>query len=140
MSSQHDTITVFGAGYVGLVSGVCLASAGHPVTVLDIDESKLDALVALGITIVERKDILDFAELVRSLAEFQDDEEVYELHPVVQLVQMLVERSDMVNYAPYWYSQRLDWPGHVPSSVVMTSGTDEPVVEGGDPSYILWVV
>lgn len=40
----HDRITVFGAGYVGLVSGVCLASAGHPVTVLDVDESKLVSL------------------------------------------------------------------------------------------------
>ncbi len=80
----------------------------------------------LGITIVERKDIVDFAELVANLAQFQDDEEVYELHPVIQLVQMLVERSDMVNYAPYWYSQPLDYPGHTPSSVVMTSGTEDP--------------
>ncbi|MEZ4319879.1 MAG: hypothetical protein R3F61_20380 [Myxococcota bacterium] len=79
----------------------------------------------LGITIVERKDIVDFAELVKTLARFQDDEEVYELHPVVQLVQMLVERTDMVNYAPYWFSEPLDWPGHVPSSVVMTSGTED---------------
>jgi UDPglucose 6-dehydrogenase len=39
-----ESITVFGAGYVGLVTGVCLASAGHDVTVLDIDREKLDAL------------------------------------------------------------------------------------------------
>ncbi len=44
MSAQQDRITVFGAGYVGLVSGVCLASGGHPVTVLDVDETKLDSL------------------------------------------------------------------------------------------------
>lgn len=43
---MRDDITVFGAGYVGLVSGVCLASVGHTVRILDVDESKLDSLRA----------------------------------------------------------------------------------------------
>ena len=43
---QASRITVFGAGYVGLVSGVCLAASGHLVTVLDVDESKLESLRA----------------------------------------------------------------------------------------------
>lgn len=34
-------ITVAGTGYVGLVTGVCLASKGHQVTCLDIDEEKV---------------------------------------------------------------------------------------------------
>ena len=42
MQSRH--VTVFGAGYVGLVTGVCLAAAGHRVTVLDVDEDKLARL------------------------------------------------------------------------------------------------
>ena len=33
-------IGVIGAGYVGLVTGACLASMGHQVTLRDIDESK----------------------------------------------------------------------------------------------------
>jgi UDPglucose 6-dehydrogenase len=37
-------VTVFGAGYVGLVTGACLASSGHRVTVLEIDERKLRSL------------------------------------------------------------------------------------------------
>src|SRR5512133_237342 len=41
---QPQGITVFGAGYVGLVAGVCLSSSGHSVTVLDVDERKLDSL------------------------------------------------------------------------------------------------
>jgi UDPglucose 6-dehydrogenase len=41
---QPRDTTVFGAGYVGLVTGACLASAGHRVTVIDVDESKLAAL------------------------------------------------------------------------------------------------
>lgn len=34
-------ITVAGTGYVGLVTGVCLASKGHRVTCVDIDEEKI---------------------------------------------------------------------------------------------------
>jgi UDPglucose 6-dehydrogenase len=37
-------VTVFGAGYVGLVTGACLADVGHRVEVLDIDRSKLKSL------------------------------------------------------------------------------------------------
>jgi UDPglucose 6-dehydrogenase len=37
-------VTVFGAGYVGLVTGACLAEAGHRVQVLDVDRSKLETL------------------------------------------------------------------------------------------------
>jgi len=39
-------VTVFGAGYVGLVTGACLASVGHRVQVLDVDRSKLEMLDA----------------------------------------------------------------------------------------------
>ncbi len=39
-----EHVTIFGAGYVGLVTGVCLASSGHDVTVLDVDEDKLALL------------------------------------------------------------------------------------------------
>ena len=41
MSSR---VGVIGAGYVGLVTGVCLASMGHRVTLRDIDELKVAAL------------------------------------------------------------------------------------------------
>jgi UDPglucose 6-dehydrogenase len=37
-------IGVIGAGYVGLVTGVCLASLGHTVTLRDIDAGKVQAL------------------------------------------------------------------------------------------------
>lgn len=37
-------ITVAGTGYVGLVTGVCLAEHGHHVTCLDIDEAKIETM------------------------------------------------------------------------------------------------
>ena len=37
-------ITVVGTGYVGLVSGTCLAEVGHDVTCIDIDEKKIENL------------------------------------------------------------------------------------------------
>lgn len=37
-------IGIFGAGYVGLVTGACLADLGHEVTVRDIVPEKIDAL------------------------------------------------------------------------------------------------
>ena len=37
-------ITIFGSGYVGLVTGTCLADSGNEVTCIDIDQSKIEAL------------------------------------------------------------------------------------------------
>ena len=37
-------ITVYGSGYVGLVTGTCLAEAGHHVVCVDVDPVKIEAL------------------------------------------------------------------------------------------------
>ena len=46
-------VTVVGTGYVGLVTGVCLAHSGHDVTCVDIDPSKVESLSAGTSTIYE---------------------------------------------------------------------------------------
>ena len=55
-------ITMIGAGYVGLVSGTCFADFGHSVTCVDLDQSKIDALLAGVMPIYEP----GLAELVAS--------------------------------------------------------------------------
>lgn len=37
-------ITVFGSGYVGLVTGACLADVGNHVVCMDVDQNKIDQL------------------------------------------------------------------------------------------------
>lgn len=46
-------ISIIGTGYVGLVSGSCLADKGHTVTCVDVDEEKIKKLKNLEIPIYE---------------------------------------------------------------------------------------
>ncbi len=47
-------LSVVGCGYVGLVTGACLAKAGHEVICTDIDEERIAQLQAGGVPIYER--------------------------------------------------------------------------------------
>lgn len=46
-------ITIFGSGYVGLVTGVCLAEVGNRVLCIDVDPRKIDLLNSGGVPIYE---------------------------------------------------------------------------------------
>ena len=46
-------VTIFGTGYVGLVTGACLADVGNHVLCVDIDEAKIQGLEAGRIPIYE---------------------------------------------------------------------------------------
>lgn len=46
-------VTIFGTGYVGLVTGTCLAEVGNDVLCVDVDQSKIDLLNRGGIPIYE---------------------------------------------------------------------------------------
>lgn len=47
-------LSVVGCGYVGLVTGACLAEAGHDVVCTDIDKERIAQLQAGGVPIYER--------------------------------------------------------------------------------------
>ena len=44
LKPDNANVAVIGAGYVGLVTGVCLAKLGHEVVLIDIDEDKIQAV------------------------------------------------------------------------------------------------
>ena len=46
-------LTIFGSGYVGLVTGACMAETGNDVLCIDIDQAKIDRLNAGDIPIYE---------------------------------------------------------------------------------------
>lgn len=46
-------VTIVGSGYVGLVTGACLAELGNHVLCLDVDQSKIDLLNNGGVPIYE---------------------------------------------------------------------------------------
>ncbi|OOZ42489.1 UDP-glucose dehydrogenase family protein [Solemya elarraichensis gill symbiont] len=46
-------VSIYGSGYVGLVTGACLADVGHHVLCVDVDESKIALLKSGGIPIYE---------------------------------------------------------------------------------------
>lgn len=110
--------------FVGHSQGGLTGAIAGPFVGRDLDAMVLSgAGGVLAITIVERKDPLDFALLVRNLLELPEEEELTPLHPTLGLVQSLVEVTDPVNYAPYWFSEPGAWPSHAPLPVLATSGT-----------------
>ena len=46
-------VTIYGSGYVGLVTGSCLADVGNNVLCVDIDEAKIERLKQGDVPIFE---------------------------------------------------------------------------------------
>ncbi len=53
MAYETMKVTIFGSGYVGLVTGACLAQVGNDVLCVDIDQHKIDSLLQGQIPIYE---------------------------------------------------------------------------------------
>ena len=58
-------IAVFGLGYVGCVSGACLAEMGHEVVGVDVNQVKVDLVNAGKPTVIEK----DFSALIKKVSD-----------------------------------------------------------------------
>lgn len=67
-------LTVIGCGYVGLVTGACLAAAGHEVFCTDIDDKRIDLLKAGKVPIYEEHlgEVLERAAADRKISYTSD--------------------------------------------------------------------
>lgn len=72
----------------------------------------------LSITVMQREDPVSFRDLVLGAIGDPAGTRLTEMHPVLGLVQMLVEATDPVNYAPLWIRD----PLVSPASVLLTEG------------------
>jgi len=108
-----DNIGFFGHSQGGLSGALALAF-----------EENINAWVlsgaggGLSITVLERKDIVDFEEFIRFLVELPADEPLTELHPILTLIQTAVDITDPINYAPRWNPRRVS----TPKDILVTSG------------------
>ncbi|MBK1641411.1 UDP-glucose 6-dehydrogenase [Chromatium okenii] len=80
-------VTIFGSGYVGLVTGVCLAEVGNNVLCIDVDPAKIDLLNNGGVPIHEP----GLEELIKSNREagrihFSTDAEAGVKHGLFQFI------------------------------------------------------
>ncbi len=80
-------VTVFGSGYVGLVTGVCLAEVGNDVVCIDVDRNKIDNLNK-GILPIYEPGLEDMAEANRQAGRvrFTTDIETAVNHGVFQFI------------------------------------------------------
>ncbi len=111
-----DKIVFFGHSHGGL-AGVLL---------LGVDPRIKGAVLsgAAGVmveTILRRKDVADI-EALAALAMGTTPEALDTFHPVVNLIQLLVDATDPINYAPYWLEPVT---GGRPKHVFMTEGTED---------------
>jgi UDPglucose 6-dehydrogenase len=80
-------VTVYGTGYVGLVTGACLADAGHQVLCVDVLQNKIDALKNGEIPIYEPGlDVVVRQAASNGLLRFSTDMDDAVSHGIVQFI------------------------------------------------------
>ncbi len=75
----------------------------------------------LALTIMLRKDPVDFALVMEALLGFAENEELTALHPVIGIVQTLVEATDPLNYGSWWFAEAPPWDTD-PLPILLTEG------------------
>lgn len=115
-----DRIAYFGHSQGGLVGALAAPFVSDRVRAAGFSGTG----GGLSMTIVLRKEPLDFAQVLEGALGFDEDETLTTLHPVVGLVQMLSEATDPLNYAPWWFAEAPTWDAE-PLPVVLTEGLND---------------
>lgn len=80
-------ISIFGTGYVGLVTGACLADSGHSVVCMDVDHGKIEGLLAGRLPIYEPGlEAIVARALKMGTLSFTTDPDVAVSHATVQMI------------------------------------------------------
>lgn len=110
---DEKRLIIFGAGYVGTVTGACLASCGHQVTFIEPNESKvqlinakkspicekgLDALVCQGVESGRLKakselgdEVKDADVVIIAVPVFNDENQIQDLSTIEEILDSLME-------------------------------------------------
>jgi len=112
-----DQVSYVGHSHGGLTGGLAL-----PWVAQDLRAAVLSgAGGGLAISVVKRKDPVDIAQLVGQVLQLDPGESLTPLHPVIGLVQLLVEETDPLAYAPAWFAEDRGYQ-RATTHVLLTSG------------------
>lgn len=111
---DQNRMGLLGHSQGALVGAPHLAADNRPQAVVF---SGLGAI--LTITLLERKDIVDFEALLTSLLSLPDDDPLDEFHPVLNLIQQFIEPADPIAYARSFRDDPAPGP---PASILMVEG------------------
>ncbi len=124
-------ITMIGTGYVGLVTGACLAEFGHRVTCMDKDTAKIDCLLDGEIPIYEPGlDVLVAKNVTDGRLKFSSD--LADCVPDAQAIFIAVgtpssRRGDGYADLSYIYAAAKDIAGHLSGYTVVVDKSTVPV-------------
>ncbi len=114
---NHDRLMFMGHSHGGLTGAMFIALTDN------VKSAVLSgAGGGLSLTILERKDP-DLNSLFRGILGIGPEEKLKTFHPAIGLSQMLVEVTDPINYAPYYFRKLLTFKSR---NILMTEGMLDP--------------
>jgi len=125
-------VTVIGTGYVGLVTGACLADLGHHVVCLDVDASRVARLQAGEIPIYEPGlDDIVMRAIAAGRLEFTTDVAAATEHGDYQMIAVGTPQSEYgAANVSYVYTAARNIGAHVRRPVVVIDKSTVPVGTG----------
>ena len=129
---MSQKVTVVGTGYVGLVTGACLADLGHHVVCLDIDASRVALLQSGEIPIYEPGlDEIVIRAMAAGRLEFTTDVAAATEHGDYQMIAVGTPQSeDGAANVSYVYTAARNIGEHVTRPVVVVDKSTVPVGTG----------